>query len=78
MEEVIKKTINSIQIDPKHWVLPLSGGYDSRALLLFLKEKYNLETITWGTEASLTKKIVISKLQRNCLEKLVSKILILY
>lgn len=33
------------------WVLPLSGGYDSRALLM-LCEKSDLRTVTWGKAGS--------------------------
>ena len=38
------------------WVLPLSGGYDSRGILCFLSENTNvqrLRTVTWGLESSL-------------------------
>ena len=34
--------------------MPLSGGYDSRIILYFLKNCKGLKTITWGTKASQT------------------------
>lgn len=55
----IRKTMNDLDsIDLKKWVLPLSGGYDSRAILTFLIENdraiNELQTITWGLENSLS------------------------
>ncbi|MCK0715834.1 hypothetical protein ACFO0U_13350 [Chromohalobacter sarecensis] len=44
------------KIDFERWVLPLSGGYDSRGILLFIKNTIgapdNLKAITWGLEKS--------------------------
>ncbi|WP_280541586.1 hypothetical protein [Chromohalobacter sp. 11-W] len=44
------------RIDFERWVLPLSGGYDSRGILLFIKKTIgapdNLKAITWGLEKS--------------------------
>lgn len=37
--------------DTSGWVLPLSGGYDSRGILMMLPER--LPTITWGSPSSL-------------------------
>ncbi|MBR7552551.1 hypothetical protein ACFFJI_09975 [Allobacillus sp. GCM10007491] len=70
LEKAIQETFNDINIKPDQWVIPLSGGYDSRALLLFLKEKYNLETITWGTESSLSMKHSDSQIAKELSEYL--------
>jgi hypothetical protein len=42
-------------IDPNsgRWILPLSGGYDSRAILLMLNNRSGLKTVTWGLKAAL-------------------------
>ncbi|WP_280565081.1 hypothetical protein, partial [Chromohalobacter sp. 48-RD10] len=53
----ISKTMESLEgIDFERWVLPLSGGYDSRGILLFIKNTigalHNLQAITWGLEKS--------------------------
>lgn len=54
--DAIRKTFRSLNLDYKRWVLPLSGGYDSRAILCFLKDSgsnlENLKTITWGLKIS--------------------------
>ncbi|SHJ38698.1 asparagine synthetase B family protein [Pseudozobellia thermophila] len=51
----ISQTFEQINFDLRNWVLPLSGGYDSRGILYFLiKKKLNTKprTITWGLEQS--------------------------
>ena len=55
----IRRTIKNMNfIDYKTWILPLSGGYDSRAILCFLREIRELpdyfRTVTWGLENSVT------------------------
>jgi len=57
IEENITESIRHLEhLDYKKWVLPLSGGYDSRALLFFMKESIKLpsyfKTITWGISDS--------------------------
>lgn len=54
LDHVLKKTFKGIGVEGSNWLLPLSGGYDSRAILLFTK-KYNIPCITWGTPSSITK-----------------------
>lgn len=54
----ISKTIESLQcLNFDDWALPLSGGYDSRAILCFTNKTgaipENLRTITWGLEKSI-------------------------
>jgi hypothetical protein len=43
-------------LDLNQWILPLSGGYDSRAILCFIKNRtgfpQKFKTVTWGLEAS--------------------------
>jgi hypothetical protein len=56
MKDAIEKTFNSIKIDYSKWVIPLSGGYDSRYILSLLKDKAGISTVTWGSkEARLQK-----------------------
>jgi len=53
-------TFESIKLDFKKWVLPLSGGYDSRAILVMLnyvkQNTRDLKTITWGLKDRRKKK----------------------
>ncbi len=46
-------TFDAIELDTEHWELPLSGGLDSREILLRLCDHEGLRTITWGTDAAL-------------------------
>jgi hypothetical protein len=60
LKETLKTTFQLLNIDYSQWVLPLSGGYDSRGILCLLNRTatnfHNLKTITWGLESSLTQK----------------------
>jgi hypothetical protein len=57
-ERKLKETLNDVfqnfRMDLDNWILPLSGGYDSRALLFFLKNKSSekVKAITWGLAES--------------------------
>jgi hypothetical protein len=56
---VMQSLNHSRQISFDDYLLPLSGGYDSRAILCFLSERAvpeNLKTITWGLEQSINRK----------------------
>lgn len=52
----IEETFSSLKLDYSDWVLPLSGGYDSRGILAFLPKKdmwgTSLRTVTWGLKSS--------------------------
>ncbi len=52
----IEETVSRLNINTKKWILPLSGGYDSREILLMLKDRPGLKAITWGRKAALTDK----------------------
>ena len=55
IENTLEFIFNNLNINFKKWILPLSGGYDSRAILFFLKKFDNqIRTITWGTNKSLS------------------------
>lgn len=58
IEGSIKKLSEGIDFD--HWLLPLSGGFDSRAILCFLYRQpgtqEKLKTITWGQKNDPQKK----------------------
>jgi hypothetical protein len=51
----LNETIRKIDLDYTKWVLPLSGGYDSRGILFLLKNNNitPINTITWGLPASI-------------------------
>lgn len=48
LESTLEDACQRIELDPARWLLPLSGGVDSRGLLLLLKNRGPLNTITWG------------------------------
>lgn len=52
LSEALETVFNKFDLDYKKFVLPLSGGYDSRGILLFLKNTKGLRTITWGAKES--------------------------
>lgn len=53
-EAALRETFDAFGADPRHWVLPLSGGYDSRGTLLFSLERgKRFRTVTWGTAAAM-------------------------
>ncbi len=58
LENCLIATFKTMEINLKKWAVTLSGGHDSRAILLLLKKystlKYSsINTITWGIEKSL-------------------------
>jgi hypothetical protein len=60
LREAIEATFNKLDLDPGKWVLTLSGGYDSRAILLMLCKKTGdrtaLKAVTWGLKSALEDK----------------------
>ena len=53
LRQALEDTMRAIDLDVSNWVLPLSGGYDSRALLLLSRKLRNMKAVTWGTRAAL-------------------------
>jgi len=53
LKNALDDTFSRLGLDYSKWVLALSGGYDSRAILMMLKEKEGLRCITWGLGESL-------------------------
>jgi len=53
LKEALRRTFESLHLNYSNWVLPLSGGFDSRALLLLLNNRNSIQTITWGLKSSL-------------------------
>jgi hypothetical protein len=56
LKETIGQVFQGLGLDYAKWALALSGGIDSRAILLFLKDRKNLTCITWGMASSLEDK----------------------
>jgi hypothetical protein len=52
VSETVETVCRRLSVDPAHWTLPLSGGVDSRALLVHLHRRRDLATITWGMSES--------------------------
>jgi hypothetical protein len=54
LAETARRAVQSHDFRSPGWVLPLSGGYDCRFILLSLMEQgVRLPTVTWGRQASL-------------------------
>ena len=60
LENALEETFGALNIDFSAWVLPLSGGYDSRAILCYLLKnrgsEKKLRCVTWGLGSSLAEK----------------------
>lgn len=56
LKNALEYVFEHLRLNYSKWVLPLSGGYDSRTILLMLKNKQNLKCITWGVKSSLNDK----------------------
>ncbi|MCF1750128.1 hypothetical protein [Mariniradius sediminis] len=55
LNEKIFESFRSIDLGGVNWTLPLSGGYDSRGILFYLKSTIDekIKTITWGLPDSI-------------------------
>ena len=49
----MEQTFEHIDAPAQNWLLPLSGGYDSRGILFLLKNRQGLKTMTWGLSSAL-------------------------
>jgi len=56
LRKAMEDVFENLGLDYSRWILTLSGGIDSRAILLFLKDRKNLKCITWGLKSSLQDK----------------------
>jgi hypothetical protein len=57
LRQALRDTFESLNVDYSKWILPLSGGFDSRGILCLLKDVNKLKTITWGLNSSLFEKL---------------------
>ena len=60
LRDTLISTFDSIKLNFSNWILPLSGGYDSRGILCLLnKSNHNVEglkSVTWGLKSSTNEK----------------------
>lgn len=58
LQDSINQTFGSLKVDLNKWTLPLSGGYDSRAILFFLNSNNfsPINCITWGLSEAIKDK----------------------
>lgn len=68
--KVLKETVGRLDLDYSKWALPLSGGYDSRAILYLLEDRDKLKCITWGVEKSQYQKMNDANVAKMVAEKL--------
>jgi hypothetical protein len=57
LRSALEEVLGSLQLDPSRWVLTLSGGYDTRCILLMLKNRDGFRCVTWGLEAALSDRL---------------------
>lgn len=53
LRDAIAETFRDLALDTERSILALSGGYDSRMILLKLKDRPRLHTVTWGQRTAL-------------------------
>ena len=54
LNQALEDTFAHLQLDYSKWILPLSGGYDSRAVLIMLSQNQKRpRSVTWGIQSSL-------------------------
>jgi hypothetical protein len=49
----LRTTFDELDLDPTKWILTLSGGFDTRCILMMLKNRDGLRCATWGLESAL-------------------------
>jgi hypothetical protein len=57
LSQAIEAVFENLDLDYSKWVLTLSGGIDSRAILLMLQNVKELECVTWGRKSSQNEKL---------------------
>ncbi len=53
LRDAIGASCDRLELQGSAWRLPLSGGCDSRILLMHLGQRHRLSTVTWGMPSSL-------------------------
>lgn len=57
LKDVLVNTFKNLELDFSKWILPISGGFDSRGIACLLKKTgkdiESLKTLTWGLKESL-------------------------
>jgi hypothetical protein len=56
LAEALETVVGNLKLDLSQWVLPLSGGFDSRAILMLMKHRDGLRAVTWGRAEALRQK----------------------
>jgi hypothetical protein len=53
LRSALETVMGNLQLDPSRWVLTLSGGYDTRCILLTLRNGDGFRCVTWGLASAL-------------------------
>jgi hypothetical protein len=56
LRTALEESFASTRFDHRRWLLPLSGGYDSRGVLMLLPSRLGLRTVTWGLRSALARR----------------------
>jgi hypothetical protein len=54
LRSALRETFAALDLDRSRWLLPLSGGHDSRVILLHMQNRQTVQCITWGLRAALS------------------------
>lgn len=58
LQQAMEETFAHLQLDYPKWILSLSGGFDSRAVLIMLSQNgKKLRSVSWGLQSSLNDKL---------------------
>jgi hypothetical protein len=52
VEAAVRDACRNPALDTSRWLLPLSGGVDSRGLLAILSERHSIDAVTWGVDGA--------------------------
>jgi len=65
LRSALEEVLGGLHLDPSRWALTLSGGYDTRCILLMLKNRDGLRCVTWGLEAALSDRLNDAHIARS-------------
>lgn len=68
LRQALEDSFKKIRLNYSQWILPLSGGFDSRGILCMLADTTGLRAIIWGLKSSLNEKMNDAYIARQLAE----------